>query len=87
MSLKNITLIVLISIAAIVVLQCQFSFFALEKNDDLSLTCTTLPRSTDSICYSVSVSPNGPYDDVDIYHQTHKGKHILLSHRYSGDGA
>lgn len=84
MSLKNITIIILFSITAIVGLQYPFSAFALEKQDDVSLICTALPRSTDSICYSVSASPNGPYDDVDIYHLTHKGRRILLSHNTGG---
>ena len=84
MSLKNIKIIILISIAGIVIFEYQLLFFTLEKNDDLALKCTTLPRSIDSICYSVSASPIGPYDDVDIYHKTHKGQHILLSHNTGG---
>ncbi len=84
MTLRNITIISLICIVIMISLQYQQSFFASEKNDNLSLKCTMLPRSIDSICYSVSVSPNGPYDDVDIYHKTHKGKLILLSHNTGG---
>jgi len=73
-------------------MQLHPSIFASENNNDTnllesnssSLTCTPIPASTGSICISVSDSPLGPYDDVDIYHQPKKDKRILLSRSTGG---
>lgn len=74
----------LIGLITLVLVSFWWPLFEIDESGALSLSCTAIPTSAESICVLVTDSPNGPFDDVDIYHQTGKGRRILLSQNAGG---
>ena len=60
---------------------------ASEDDRGLSFECTAIPGYKDKICFVITASPHGQFDDVVFYRKTADGELFLLSSQRTGGSA